>query len=252
MGGIIDFFNPKKVAQVYAPPPRTFESELGNILSQSEKVYQNTAQYVPKYADLATKTASTLASGYGGIADTVGQANSDLLSKFGGQYVTNLRGMNTNQSGLMDELNRQARAGLAAGGRMTPDQQYYATNAVRSNYAGRGFQGSLPQGLDEAVALARMGDNVQGQRQDFVGNLAGMENNFYTGPAAAMAMGSGGASASDLLGAGGSMGGTQQDAFNSLLSYGSDLMNTNYNAQAAANIATANNKSGIYSSAMSY
>jgi hypothetical protein len=262
MGFSLTSLNPlyrplQKMATVNAPPPRNFQSEINQILGMSDELYGDAAQWSPKYTDLAVSNAGRASAGMAGAYDTAaksaGQTNSDLLSQFGSQYVGQLRGLNPSQTQLYDLLSKSATEGLQAGGRMTADQQFNVASPVRSSWAARGFSAdALPGQLEEAVAMARAGDNVLGQRQQTAMGVAGLGNQFYTQPAAGMALSSGGADGTSLLGMGSGMSANTTNTMDQLGAYGSDVFNTNYNADAAARIATANNKTGMFSSAMSY
>lgn len=251
--------------KVKAPKARSLGGEINTILGLGNELYEDAAQYSPLYADLAAgnvaRTTNTLTSNllgqYGGAANQVGAVNTDLLAQFGGANVAKLRDMNPGQSELYDLLTQSAREGLAAGSRMTSDQMAAVRNPVRGDWAARGFSAdTLPGQLDEAVAMARAGDNVLGQRQQTAASVADLGNQFYTQPAANVALSAGGASGAELLGLGSSLGANTgmatRGTFDMAGDYGSDVFNTNYNAKAAANIAEANNRTGTLNSMMSY
>jgi hypothetical protein len=251
--------------KVKAPKARNLGTEINTILGLGNELYQDAAMYSPQYTDLMTANVGrstnamtgNLLGQYGAAANQVGGVNTDLLAKFGGANVEQLRAMNPGQSELYDLLTQSAREGLAAGSRMTTDQMAAVRNPVRGNWAARGFSGdTLPAQLDEAVAMARAGDNVLGQRQQTAASVADLGNQFYTQPAANVALSAGGASGAELLGMGAGMGANAamntRGTFDVAGQYGSDVFNTNYNAKAAANIAEANNRTGTLNSALSY
>lgn len=255
------------LTEVNPPENRQLGSEIRQILGLSGNIFDNRAEYDPKYAALGNRTTGISLFGDGstpgmlemyqnalpGLTNAQVGAGQGALQQYGGSIASAVRGINPNQSNLMDLMNKQATEGLQAGGRMTRDQMYNATNAVRSNYANRGFVGSLPQGLDESVALARESDNVLGQRQNFAAGVAGMENQFYTNPAVNYALGTGSQnSMNSVLGMGMANTANTPNALDQVAPYASDVNNTNYNGVAAAEIAQANNRTGMMSSMMSY
>src|SRR5574337_205776 len=135
MGGFLDFFDPHKIAQVDAPPPRNYGSEINSILGTASQQYGNIAAYSPLYSALnagnAASAAGTLTGAYGAARGGLSQQDYDLLARFGPQYLQQLRALNPAQAGIYDTLNQQAQAGLAAGSRLTPDQSFAASNPAR-------------------------------------------------------------------------------------------------------------------------
>ena len=249
-------FNP--ITEVDAPPPRNYGSEISQILGQyggvAQAQFNNASQFNPQYQQLALGM-------YGQALPTINsilnQANSATrtstagdLAALGPGFTDSLRSLNPSQTQLYDKLVRSANEGLDAGTRLTPDQSYRVSAPIRADWAGRGFGESLPGDLDSAVALSRAGDNMLGQRQAFAAGVAEQGNRFYTQPTIASILGTG----SNAAGVAGplSASATPPDTFGGLMGYGSDLFNTNYNAEAAARIATANNEAGIVSSLLSY
>lgn len=240
--------------KVNAPPPRYLPSEISQILSQygasALAQYQNAAAYDPQYQNLqlglygqAVPQINSILNQANTATRSAGQAD---LASLGAQYGQAIQAINPGQTGLYNQLVQQAGQGLSAGSRLTPDQQYQATNPSRSAWAARGFTAdALPGQLDQAVNLARAGDNTRVQRQNFAQQVAQQGNNMYTQPALSSILGTG----SQAAGQYGAISGQNPDTFNSLLGYGSDLFNTNYNAQAAANIATSNNRVGAVTGA---
>jgi hypothetical protein len=247
--------------KVSAPPPRQFGNEIGQILGQygaaNAAQFENAAQWNPRFQQLGLDMYSQAVPS---INNVLNQANSATrastmsdLANYGGQGVDAIRGMNPGQTSIYDTLVSRAQSQLAAGNRLTPNQTYSAANSVRSDWANRGFdRNTLPAQLDEAVALSRTGDNVEQQRQQFAAGVANMGNEFYTRPAMGSVLGSG----SDAGNVMGQFNAGTPDTFNSLMGYGSDLFNTNYNADAAARIATGNNRinaiNGMTSAMTSY
>lgn len=255
-GGLDWLTGADKKMKVSAPPPRDYSAEISNILKSSEDVYQNAVKYNPLYTQLGLQTqqqATTGLSGmYGGLAREVGNTNQGLVNDFATQFAQSLRGINPDQSGLYDQLTQQASQGLRMGNALSPQEQYNINSGVRGNFANRGLGQSNGSDLYSALGLMTAGDNRLQQRQSFAQQMTDMGNSLYTQPAANMAMASGGMNAGNILQMGGGMAANTPNNFNQLSPYGSDVYNTNYNADAAARIATANNATGMMSSMMSY
>lgn len=247
---------------VTAPAPRNFGNEIGGILGQYGQTagaqYENAANYNPQYQNLnlglygeAIPQLDAILNGANTSAR--GAALSDL-GQYGGAANQAIQAINPQQTDLYNQLVQQAQSGLAAGARLSPDQQYRVSQPIRNDWAGRGFSESLPGQLDQAVALSRSGDAMQAQRQNFAQQVTEQGNRYYTQPAMASILGTGSqaAGAYQQVGAPAS----NPDTFGGLLGYGSDLYNTNFNSEAAARIATGNNRmagiNGITSAASSY
>lgn len=149
-----------------------------------------------------------------------------------------LRRLNPGQASLYDLLTADAAAGIKAGDRLTPEETFNTVNPVRANWAARGLGNSAPGQLDEAVNLVTAGRGVGQQRRGNAASTAQLGNQLYTAPALAFAPDTTGG-AQNFLGYGGGYG-QQPNILQQLGGYGSDLFNTNFNAEAASNISKAN------------
>lgn len=246
------------ITRVKPPRSRNFGNEITQILGQSGRVaadqYDQSAFYDPLYSRLNRNTLSGSLFGdqtSPGYVDIWNRGLDQLdASRGAGSYVGQLRDANPGQATLYDALMKSAGNELAAGSRLSPDETYSISQPIRSDWAARGFAPSLPASLDEAVNLSRAGDNRLAQRQAAAGSALGLGNDLYTSPAFAAQQQNRGTLGA-LLGLG-TQGAQHPDTFGSLMGYGSDLFNTNYNAKAAAKIASANNETGFASSLASY
>ncbi len=150
---------------------------------------------------------------------------------------SDLRNLNPGQAGLLDTMTTQAQSELDAGSRLTPDEIYQATNPVKADWASRGFSaGTMPEGLDETLQLYEGGQNLLERRRRNATGTAALGSSLYTLPA----LGYGTGDAMNLMGNAQGFGGAGGNVFQQLGGYGSDLFNTNLNAQAAANTNQAN------------
>jgi len=249
--------------KVTAPKARNFSNEMSQILGQygaaAGAQYQDAATYDPMYQKLALElfgqAVPSINSALNAANTGTRTASTNDLASLGPQFAQGIKGINPGQTQIYDALVKSAQSQLAAGNRLTPNQTYGATNPVRADWAARGFSSdTLPAQLDEAVSLSRTGDNVQQQREGFAAGVANMGNEMYTRPTLASILGTGSQAGNMALG--GAAGSGSPDTFGGILGYGSDLFNTNYNAEAAAKIATGNNRinaiNGMTSAMTSY
>lgn len=150
--------------------------------------------------------------------------------------MSDLRALNPGQASLYDLLNQSATQGLKAGSTLAPEDTWKITNSVRSNWANRGVGNAPSAQLDEALQLFGGGQQLLQQRQNTAGQVAQLGSQLYTTPAMTFAQQT---SPETLLGYG-SQYGQQANILQQLGGYGSDLFNTNFNAQNANNINAAN------------
>lgn len=174
------------------------------------------------------------------------QADIDAIREMGGASREALRTANPDTTRLLDELNRQANEDLALGTRLNPMELRAAQQDSRSNRTRQGFgQGSENDLLSEALNLLLQGRGQQDRSRAFAGGVAQANQGFYGDPfQQILGRSSGGGALGGLLQqAAGQQRGTS--AFNPESAYASDIYNTNYNADAAARIASANNRGAL-------
>lgn len=178
------------------------------------------------------------------------QANPFLTSG-----LTNLLSR-TGDSPILQLLNQQAQSGLESRGVLSPQEGRANTQQSREALAGRGLLTSVPSAVAEVLnrdALVRQrqaqaqqfASGVQGlnmNQADLVGRAAQIFSTTLSDPFQAIL-----GRASGAGGGGGGGGypqqiGTGAHLFDPTNAYAQDLYNTNYNAQAAAGIANANNQ----------
>jgi hypothetical protein len=167
--------------------------------------------------------------------DTLIPGMTDINTTTRTAAYNDLRTLNPEQAGLMDQLNEEARLGLEAGSRLSPEETYRVVNPVRSDWASRGLGASAPAQLDEALQLFVSGDQLLDRRMDRATQTATLNNALYTQPAFA----AGSVDMNSLLGMG-SQYGQQPNILQQLGGYGSDVFNSNFNADAAHGINSAN------------
>lgn len=150
--------------------------------------------------------------------------------------VNDIRSMNPGQASLYDLLNQSATQGLKAGSTIAPGDSWKITNGVRSSWANRGVGNAPSAQLDEALQLFGGGQQLLQQRQQTAGNVAQLGNQLYNMPALTFAQQT---SPQELMGYGAQYG-QQPSILQQLGGYGSDLFNTNFNADQSNRNATAN------------
>jgi hypothetical protein len=134
---------------------------------------------------------------------------------------------------------------LQAGASLDPSLANEVEQGVRAGQAARRFGFGAPDAVAEAFARGQRGVDLRNQRRQFAGNVVGI--NQATGgdplmailgrPSQTLGMGQ------NIVGQGaGVMSGAQ---FNPESGYAADVFNTNYNAEAAANVSEANNLYGL-------
>jgi hypothetical protein len=257
-----------------APPPRNLAQEGKDTLQAqidlAPQQYASESQYRPLYAQLGTDTlkaqlpqiVSALQQNQPGISDLFNQANlsqrtADVSSveQLGPRAIAAIRASNPQQTALLDQLNQQATSGLSAGMGLTPEEARYVSEDAASAGAAAGLGHGPSDVYRSTLALDASRRGVQQQRQQFGTQIAGVNQATTADPFMAILGRSSQAPGAGLglLGqtqAAGASAGPQQ--FNPFTSYGSDLFNTNYNADAASRIAGSNNAAALAGSALSY
>lgn len=176
---------------------------------------------------------------------------------------------------LVEEMRNQAQSELALGSRLDAATSREVQQNIRAAQAARGMGMGGGDMYQEAMGLGSAGEALRQQRRAFAGGVVGMsgqdklarqlasERNLQQsfglmGNVAEMnranavdpmlaILGRPSGSYQPALAQGGQYGG---DRFNTMNPYAADLYNTNYNGEAAARIATANNKSALWGSAI--
>jgi hypothetical protein len=205
---------------------------------------QRTSQSYQRAGNIADVTALGPASTQAYLA-----ANPYLAAN-----LNNLQGR-TQNTDILNTLNTQANAGLAAGGKLSPqeqhaiDQQTAQAFSERGNYMGNQAIGSQLLNRDAAVRARALqaqqfAGTVQGMNQsqnDFVGRATQISGTSLSDPYQAVLNQSSGSGSSGASGASYPQTiGVGTQLFNPQNPYAQDLYNTNANAQAANNINQSN------------
>jgi len=183
---------------VEAPPPRNYGQETRDTLQAqidlAPQRYAAEAEYAPRYAALnaqiARQLAPEVASIYGTIAPQLAQTEvqtrgiaraGDIadIETLGPRAREAVRASSPEAARLADTLAAQAQSGLAAGTRLTPEQQRMAQQQARAGMAARGLAESPRGVVEEAVRSQLMGAGLQQQRQQQALQGIGAQQGVY-------------------------------------------------------------------------
>jgi len=267
------------MGDVNAPPPRDYGQETRDTLAAQVELapdrYASEAQFSPLYQDLNASNVRRLLLGPDGqsgllktwedvaprtqaLTDSAqnAQRRSDLdaLRELGPQVVQAIRNADPQQAQLMDALNASALEDLRMGSSLSPSQRGEISQNVRASQAARGMGWGNADATTEAYALGDRGLALSTQRQLTAQNVARLNAATATDPSLTiLGRPSQGAQSGQMLLQQGQQGSAQSgpSLFSPESAYASDVYNTNYNAQAAANISSANNKTALIGAGIS-
>jgi hypothetical protein len=253
-----------------APEPRNYAQETRDTLQAQIDLapdrYAAEATYGPKYTALNVANLTSALrgdNGQGGLLDLYQQdvypvladienrsrsariaGELDAIKQFAPDVTRTLREASGNAP-LLEKLNAQAMEGLDAGAGLDASTANEVSQGVRAAQASRGFGFGVPDAVVEGYARGDRGNQLRRERQQFAQGV--VAQNQATGgdpvmailgrPSQTMSAGQGVVA----QGAGASAG----SLFNPESAYASDIFNTNYNGQAATNIAGANNANAL-------
>jgi len=170
---------------VEAPAPRNYGQETRDTLQAqldlAPQKYAAEAKYAPQYQALQlgllkSATPELLQLYKEQIAPTMGEVEAAARSRsragdiadierLGPQARAAIKAASPEQAALADTLTAQAQSGLAAGSRLTPEQQRMVEQQTRSGLAARGLAQGPSGALQEAVRSQMAGAGLQQQRQ---------------------------------------------------------------------------------------
>lgn len=267
------------MGDVDAPPPRDYGAETRETLQAQVELapdlYAAEREFSPLYADLSAENVrrSLLGvDGKGGLLKTFedvaprtqalqdqaqqAQRRADVrsLEELGAPTIEALRNADPQQKLLMDRLNVAALQDLEAGYGLDPALRAETEQNVRAAQAARGVGWGNADATAEAFAVGERGLALRTQRMLTAQNQARL--NAATGADPALAIlgrpSQGAAQGQALLGQGqqqaGNLGPT---LFSPESPYAADVFNTNFNSQAAADIASANNRTALIGAGIS-
>ncbi len=196
------------------------------------------------------------------IAPAAGRAQSQLnrqqrsgdiadVQMLAGQARTAFDSLNPEAAALYNNVARMDAQQLAAGAQLDPFQQRAIEQGYRSAISSRGLNLGSGDAAGEALAAFAGGEQMRQLRRGNALQSATALQGFYGDPFQQI-LGRSGGSAQGLLNS--SQAQTAQGGaklFDPFNAYASDVFNTNYNADASARIASANNTTALIGGAMS-
>lgn len=262
---------------VSTPPPRDMAQEgRDSMLAQLELAPDQLAarqKYDPQYADLNNQVLRRSlfgAEGSPGLLQTYQDAE-PLLTKFaaeaqsgqrerdvadverlGGRASAAFRNADPQAAAIEDKLAAQALEELNAGADLDPSLRREVVQNVRAGQADRGFGMGLADASVEGLFTGREAEAMRRTRQNFASGVAARRRSANVDPFLAVLgrQSAVPALAGATVGEGRTMTAGSPD-FNPWSAYGADVANTNFNADASARIASANNKAAITGAAIS-
>ncbi len=184
---------------VEAPAPRNYGQETRDTLQAqldlAPQKYAAEAKYAPQYQALQlgllkSATPELLQLYKEQIAPTMGEVEAAARSRsragdiadierLGPQARAAIKAASPEQAALADTLTAQAQSGLAAGSRLTPEQQRMVEQQTRSGLAARGLAQGPSGALQEAVRSQMAGAGLQQQRQQQAMGALGASQGVY-------------------------------------------------------------------------
>jgi hypothetical protein len=259
------------MASVEAPAPRDYGKETAETLRAqldlAPEKYAAEAKYAPQYQALQlgllkSATPELLQLYKEQIAPTMGEVEAAARSRsragdiadierLGPQARAAIKAASPEQAALADTLTAQAQSGLAAGSRLTPEQQRMVEQQTRSGLAARGLAQGPSGALQEAVRSQMAGAGLQQQRQQQAMGALGASQGVY-GDVFQQVLGR----PSQAFGAsqgfiGQAQGFNPGQLFNPESQYAANIMSGNQQAQLAARTASAANTTALIGAGMS-
>lgn len=262
--------------KVEAPPPRDYGQETRSTLEAqlelAPDLYNSESTWRPQYAAL---DRSILAESLRGSPDAPGllelyerdiqpvlsrvesadradrvAGELDVLRDFAPDVVAALRDA-SGTGGLTRRLTEEAERDLDLGASLDPSLAHTVAQGVRGGQAARGMGWGLPDAVMEGYTLGDRGQALRRERRDFAGRVVGINQATAGDPLMAIlgrpSMVTGMTPGVAGQGAGMVPGGV----FNPESGYARDVFDTNYNADAAARIASANNRTALIGAGIS-
>ena len=256
---------------VDAPAPRNYAQETADTLRTQLELaperYAAEAQFAPRYQalqlDLLRQATPELLALYKDqIAPTMGEVEAaarsrsragDIadISALGPQARAAIKAASPEQAALADTLTAQAQSGLAAGSRLTPEQQRMVEQQTRSGLAARGLAQGPSGALQEAVRSQMAGAGLQQQRQQQAMGALGASQGVY-GDVFQQVLGRPSqafAGSQSFLGQ--AQGFNPGQLFNPESQYAANIMSGNQQSQLAARTASAANTTALIGAGMS-
>lgn len=204
---------------------------------------------VALYEDLVPRIGAADAS----AASYQRGADIDDVRTLGPEMQAAIKAANPEQWALIEDLNKQAAADLAAGSTLTPAMRAELQSYVRGGQSARGMGMGNSDLFEEAFTLGSAGLQLQDQRRRFAGGVVDMNQRVSADPLMAI-LGRPSRASGDAQGFTGA-GQSFADAIGpSLFSpesqYAADINQGNYEGELSARTATANSRAGLFGGAL--
>lgn len=149
------------------PPPRDPQAELGQSFAALQSVapgrYDLEAQYMPRYAALATARDSQVRNA--GVAD---------VARLAPEVSSIRRGSSPETYALIDKILASASSGLDADGRLTPAELRDSQQEARAAFSARGMAGGQPAAFAELLNADRYRQARRDAARTFATGAAGL------------------------------------------------------------------------------
>jgi len=247
------------------PDDRNYGQEMRQTLEAqidlAPELFRVESEYRPQYAQLDFDIASEMTpqmldlyqNEIGPVLDEMAlesqasqrEADISAVEDLGPRAAAAFRNMDPDQKRLMQLLNDQAYDQLNAGTSLTAGQGREVEQAARAAQLSRGLGYGVGDAAQEAMAKGYAGEELMRRRQGFAQSMVGMNQATAVDPFQAILgrPGQNPMQAQAVLGQAGTYNPGQ--VFNPESAYAGSLYETNYNADAAAKIASANNKAAL-------
>jgi len=167
------------------------------------------------------------------------------VNALGPEFREAFEAANPDQAALMTRMNELTMDGLGQG--LTAQESRDSVNSSRGAQSARGFGLGPSDAVNEAVKLTVDNENRRNTNYQKGMQMSAANNAFSVDPMLALTGRSSQGGTAAMAAAGGQFGGAlPQSMFNPESGYASDVYNTNFNAEASANIANGNNTAGIH------
>lgn len=237
-----------------------FTQLMSSLIAEQPAALNAQQTFGPSYNALTTGEIGTNA---GSFSDLISQLIPGLQSTLTGANTAAATGATANASTLgpaaaaaigatnpaeaanLTALNDSATSGLKAGTTLAPSDLSNIDNSVRSNWASRGLGTAAPAQLDQALQEFAGGQSLLSQRQSTAASTANLDSNLVTMPSLGLSQTQSAAPGvtSNLLGLSDSVAGPSGNT----LTDPTSVLSGAYNAQAAAQITSANNSAALAS-----
>ena len=251
------------------PPPQNYGDQTRQTLQAqidlAPQKYASEAQYRPKYAALDMSIASSSLPGTLNLAEQAAPRIGEMQRKnqsqqragdiadvqaLAGASRTAYEQLNPEGAALLKRTNELRMAELENPYSMSASQRRESEQNVRGAQSVRGMGMGPTDAFQESMYLGDRQRGLYNERMQGASQAIGQNQSFYGDPFQQILGRTSGANPQSYVNQ--AQGFNPGSQFNPESAYARDIYDTNYNAQAAVNIAAANNKAGLGSSLASY